>query len=82
MKNDEYYGHEAELFDKVCENALNGIDPEKLSDREWAIHRKWVADNWTDLEEREGDPLRHLLWLRQSCLDEICEINLKGREEK
>jgi len=43
------YGHEEELFDRVCENALNGINSENLSDEELETHRKWVNDNWDNL---------------------------------
>lgn len=53
MRNE--YGHDEELFDRTCENALNGINPEALSDEEMAIHRKWVADNWNNLNTSDED---------------------------
>lgn len=43
------FGHEKELFDRVCENALNGASIDDLSAEELEAHRKWVAENWADL---------------------------------
>jgi predicted HicB family RNase H-like nuclease len=60
MENE--YGYDSETFDRVCDNALNGIDPETLTDEEVEIHRQWVADNWADLnagiEEEWMDALK------------------------
>jgi hypothetical protein len=47
MKNE--YGIESELFDRVCENALNSVDPDNLTDEETEAHRQWVWENWSDL---------------------------------
>jgi hypothetical protein len=53
MKNE--FGYDSEKFDRVCENALNGIDPETLTEEEVEIHRKWVADHWYDLNAGVDD---------------------------
>ena len=47
MKNE--FGFEKENFDRVAENALNGIDPASLSAEEMQAHRQWVAANWDEL---------------------------------
>jgi hypothetical protein len=49
------HGHDEELFAIVCENALNGIDPEALTDDEMEKHRKWVAKNWDYLNVSMDD---------------------------
>jgi hypothetical protein len=43
------YGIDSELFDRVCENALNSVSPDDLTEQEVDAHRKWVWDNWDDL---------------------------------
>jgi len=43
------YGYEDEKFDRVCENALNGVDPVSLTDEEMVFHRRWVAEHWEEL---------------------------------
>jgi hypothetical protein len=43
------YGHDEQLFERVCENALNGIDSETLTPEEMVEHRAWVAENWDSL---------------------------------
>jgi hypothetical protein len=38
-----------ENFDRVFENALNGISPDDLTDEERDTHELWVNENWDDL---------------------------------
>ena len=41
--------HDDELFNRVCINALNGIDVKSLPKTDFLNHQKWVEDNWDDL---------------------------------
>ena len=41
--------HDDELFNRVCINAINGIDVKSLSKTDFITHQKWVEDNWDDL---------------------------------
>lgn len=43
------YGTGDASFDQTYENALNGIDPKKLTPTEAAEHEDWVNENWDDL---------------------------------
>jgi hypothetical protein len=40
-----------EIFDRVFENSLNGIDPTTLTAREIKTQEKWVNENWDDLND-------------------------------
>ena len=38
-----------EDFERVCENALNSVSREDLTEEEWETHKKWVIENWEDI---------------------------------
>ncbi len=46
---DRKYNNGDELFDRVFENALNGIRVETLSGSEILTHEEWVNEHWDDL---------------------------------
>ena len=38
-----------EDFENVCENALNSVSRNDLTEEEWEQHKAWVIENWEDL---------------------------------
>lgn len=55
MANLNEYGHDADLFNRVALNALNGLDHDNLTPEELRDHRAWVARQWDDLMEGTDD---------------------------
>ena len=42
-------------FEIVFVNALNGIDPDSLTEEEIKQHEAWVEKNWDDLNSQEEE---------------------------
>ena len=45
----KYDPSQREDFENVCENALNSVSRNDLTEEEWEQHKAWVIENWEDL---------------------------------